>query len=67
MNITLRGLIELRLIIIEVYLEFIQVLKFRKGQWKTNCWQLETEFELLEERRNIRNMLNNLELERIVG
>lgn len=65
MTISLRNLINLRLIVIETYLEFLQVLKYRKGKWTIDSTARKMEFALQDERNSIRRLLNNLELEGI--
>ena len=61
--ISLRNMIELHLVILNTYLEFIQVLKIRA---KFHYRIKNLELTIMEERKDVRSLLNILELEGIL-
>jgi hypothetical protein len=62
---TLKGLYSLRLLQLEIYLDYLQIW-IAASSLKLQKEFRNTEFKLMEERKGIRDFLNRMELEKLL-
>lgn len=64
---SLKNLYLLRIIELEVYLEILQLFIFKSvlGSFQRKCYLMKLERDFAEERKDIRQLLNLIELEKL--